>query len=130
MKTINQVIRTLGLMGIMMALAGFFAAANSASAADITTATPLAKTGQVVVYAEASPASSNMTRIDLAISDGQGNTVAKGVIYGSGKFSAELPTGNYKVALYAKGYDTFSQAFNIAPDGTAVVKATLAPTCK
>src|SRR6188768_3812626 len=98
---INKVIKTLGLMGIMMALAGFLAATSApASAAGITSAAPLPRTGQVVVYTEAPSSASNMVRMDVVIFDAQGNGVAKGIVYGSGKFSAQLPEGAYKVSVF------------------------------
>jgi len=131
---INKVIKTLGLMGIMMALAGFLAASTSpASAASLTSSAgsglqPMPRIGEVVVYAEIEGSTSALVPIEVVIFDAWGNGVTKGVIYNNaGKFSAQLVSGDYKVQVLAKGYTTHYATVKIEPNMSTTVKAGLVP---
>jgi len=127
---INKAIKTLGLMGIMMALAGFLATSTAPASADkLSNIQPLSS-GQVVVYADALSSSTDIVAMEVVVTDVRGNSVTKGVIYGSGKLSAQLPTGDYKVSVSAKGYNTYGEAFKIEPNGTTIVKTVLVPLGK
>lgn len=126
---INKVIRTLGVMGIMMAMAGFLAANTApASAASIGSSTqPMPRVGQVIVYAQAQSPATDTVVMDVVIFDAKGNSVAKGKIYGDGKFSAQLISGEYKVQVSAKGYTTFNQDIRIDANTNTIVKIALVP---
>lgn len=122
---INKVIRTLGLMGIMMALAGFLAAANSApaSAASIR---PTQGIGKVSVTARAI-SSASAVRIDVVIYDANANSVAKGTIGSGGTFGVALLAGEYKVTVSARGYNTYAQSVKVEAEGTSTINTTLSP---
>ena len=125
---IGKVIRTLGLMGIMMALAGFMAAAPSASAGRIgprTSPGPIAEFGKLNVVAEIGAPGSSFIPVYITVADSEGKIVAEGLAAGDRSFGAKLLTGVYKVNLTAPGYKPFSEIVKLAGQSTTNIKAVL-----
>ena len=115
---ISTVIRTLGVMGIMLALAGFMASASTASAARVAQ-------GKLDVYAFVDPSANTPPTIQVLVTDRTGKIVAKGEAGTEGNFSAKLAQGEYKVNITASGYKPYSEMAYIVANETITFKAAL-----
>jgi hypothetical protein len=125
-RNFGKVIRTLGLMGLMMAIAGLLATnVHSASANGIEPNNPV---GKVAVWAAFNPAPPPAASFHAAvvISDAKGNVVAKGNI-GSTEtsFVTRLPEGIYKVSVSAAGYSEYTEVVKVTAKQASLVHALL-----
>ena len=121
---ISKVIRTLGIMGIMMALAGFMAG-TSAQAASATSVTPRVVQGKLNVFAIVDNSANAIPVIKVAVVDRNANIVASGYAARDGSFGAKLAPGSYKVNITSPGFKPYSQVVSVTSDATTTVKAAL-----
>ena len=118
-----KAIRTLGIFGIMMALAGLLASGvRPASAASIVPGTSLGKVSVTVVM---NPSSASVTRADIDIRNSQGVVVAKGSTSNGSSYVTTLAIGAYKVHVTAAGYKEYAEVIKIKQGETTTVKAAL-----
>jgi hypothetical protein len=117
---LGKVIRTLGLMGIMMALAGMMAYAPSASAGS---SAPALST--VIVNVVFPDTGSDSNSAEVSIADPQGNSVAYGTTDSAGRFVAKVAPGNYKLTVHARGYSEHIETFRVGRTGTVTLKVFL-----
>lgn len=116
-RNIGKVIRTLGLMGIMMALGGLMAAnAPSASAGN---------EGKLTVVAVDELSGKAIAEATLLVTDGNGNAVAKGTADRTGSFSSYVAPGTYKVSVNAFSYIEYVTRVEIKTGQSSIVKAAL-----
>src|SRR4051794_23228688 len=96
-RNFGKVIRTLGLMGLMMAIAGLLATnVHQASANGIEPTKPLGKVAVWAAFDPAPPPTASF-RATVSISDVKGNVVAKGTVNNTAtSFVARLSEGVYK----------------------------------
>ena len=146
MRGANKAIKSLGMLGITLSLAGMTvvgAVAPSASAQTLdsdgakrnpivnTVSTPQSDkiaTGKLGLYAiDAATgktlAGANVVVVDLVM----GQSVAKGVTRADGTYSTALPTGPYKVVAFAPGYKPQSEFAKIAPGEATILKIAIQP---
>ena len=118
-SNIGKAIRTLGVMGIMLALAGFTAsAAPSASAASTSDA------GVLSVYVQFNPSPMDTNVADVVVQNSRGVVVAKGKT-SFDAYTVKLLPGTYKVTVSATGYKTYTQSVKIASSQTSEMTVAL-----
>lgn len=118
-----KAIRTLGLFGIMMALAGLLATGvRPASASSIG---PGGAYGKVSVAAIFSDNTSSLIAANVDIRNTQGVVVAKGIATNGSNYATSLTVGSYKVHVTAAGYKDYGAVINVTKGATTAVKATL-----
>ncbi|HKP53873.1 MAG TPA: carboxypeptidase-like regulatory domain-containing protein [Chloroflexia bacterium] len=119
---IGKAIRTLGVMGIMLALAGFTAsAAPSASASSIVTG----DAGVLSMYVQFNNSVMDTNIADVVVQNARGVVVAKGKTTIDGAYSAKLLPGSYKVTVSANGYKPYTQSVTITSSQTSEMKVAL-----
>src|SRR5438067_6511184 len=105
MSSINRqrsnLVRAIGLLGIMIALVGALATVPFASAASLAGDTT--PNGKLAVYATDAATGSRVVGANVVVIDAKGTTIIKGTTGASGFFSAELSQGIYKVVVFASG---------------------------
>ncbi len=120
-SNIGKVIRTLGVMGIMLALAGFMA--TSASAARFR---PQEDTGTLAVHVNFAIASGTEGSVAaVVVHDQAGNIVAEASIDSETIFVTALAPGAYEVTLDAQAYASHTEKVMIISGQTSSVSATL-----
>ncbi|HKP51355.1 MAG TPA: carboxypeptidase regulatory-like domain-containing protein [Chloroflexia bacterium] len=119
---ISKVIRTLGLMGIMLALAGLVANTPSASAGRIKPAD-----SRVVVY-PIFPSTETQATAAIMVYDSNGYPVAKGTASNEESFVATLAPGGYTVSVFADGYADYNEIVKLDGGQSVTVKAPLSAT--
>ena len=117
---IAKVIRTLGLMGIMLALAGFMAHAPSASAGRMNPAD-----SRVVVYPIFPASADEAATAAVMVYDSNGFPVAKGTATSKESYVATLAPGGYTVSVFAEGFSDYTEVIKVDGGQTFTVKALL-----
>ncbi|HKP54714.1 MAG TPA: carboxypeptidase-like regulatory domain-containing protein [Chloroflexia bacterium] len=121
-SNIGKAIRTLGVMGIMLALAGFTAsAAPSASASSIVTG----DAGVLSVYVQFNPSVMDTNIADVVVQNARGVVVAKGKTTIDGSYAVKLLPGTYKVTVSANGFKSYTQSVTINSSQTSEMKVAL-----
>ncbi len=117
---IGKVIRTLGLMGIMLALAGFMAHASSASAGRMKQAD-----STIMVYPIFPSSVDETTTAAVMIYDSNGYPVAKGTATGKESYAATLAPGGYTVSVFAEGFSDYTEVVKLGGGENFTVMAPL-----
>jgi 5-hydroxyisourate hydrolase-like protein (transthyretin family) len=121
---IGKIIRTLGLMGIMMALAGLMVNAPAASAASSKLkVTPAV--GKLNVYVGFPASANTLPTVQVGVIDSNGNYVAKGTTDSNNSYTTSLASGAYKVLVSAEGYKPSTSEAEIVSGQETNVKVAL-----
>lgn len=127
-RSFGKVIRTLGLMGIMMALAGFMATATTPASATEIIGNP---TGKLTVHVPASPSPSTTSHALVVIADDAGNKFVETQVALGSSYSTYLVPGVYKVYVTVSNGSEFSQVAEVKDGQHTSVKASFAaPTSR
>jgi Carboxypeptidase regulatory-like domain len=129
-RSAEKVIKTLGLLGIMLSLAGALAAAPPASASSLAGSPGgyLPLPGKLGVYAINTVTGSAVAGADVVIVDlVTGQSIIKGLTRADGSYSTALPEGSYKVAIFAKGYKQQSELVKVTSRQTTITKIGIQP---
>lgn len=118
---IGKVIKTLGLMGIMMALAGLMVHAPSASAGGLG----ITPSGKLNVYIGFASNPDSQPQAEVAVIDGKGAYVSKGTTNRSGSYATAIAPGAYKVVVNAEGYKSATVAVKVTSGQATNVKVEL-----
>ena len=120
-SNIGKAIRTLGVMGIMLALAGFaVSSAPSASAA-----TPRVGAGTLAVSVDFGYTAADNNVASVTVLNQDGKIVSQGTVDSETIFVTKLPAGAYIVSVEAKAFKSYSTKVMITSGQTSSVKATL-----
>jgi uncharacterized membrane protein len=124
--SIGKVIKTLGLMGIMMALAGLMVHAPAASAASASTSKlRLSTPGKLAVYVSFPATADVLPTVEVAVIDAKDTIVAKGTTDSNNSYSTSVPSGAYKVLVNAEGYKSSVTETKVASGQATGVKVAL-----
>jgi uncharacterized membrane protein len=123
----GKVLKTLGLMGIMMALAGLLVQAPAASAASASASKfrTVAAPGKLSVYVAIPTTADKLPTIYVAVMDSKGNVVAKGTADSNNSYSTALAPDVYKVQVDAEGYKSSAVETKVASGQASAVKVAL-----
>lgn len=123
---IAKVIRTLGLMGIMMALAASLGSASTTSAASPSGNVP-PMPGKLIVYASAISSTNALTPISVSVRGEQNSHIFGGVVNNNTPYGVKLPEGVYEVMVSAPGFETQGETVKVANGGLTQLKFELNP---
>jgi hypothetical protein len=120
-SNISKVVRTLGVLGIMLALAGFaVSSAPSASAA-----TPRVGAGSLAVSVDFGYTAADNNVASVTVLNQDGKIVSQGTVDSETIFVTRLPAGAYIVTVEAKAFKSYTEKVMITSGQTSPVKATL-----
>jgi len=122
-SNLSKVIRTLGVMGIMLALAGL--AVSSAPSVSAARFSPKAETGTLTVHVDFATGDPETNVAAVTVSDQDGNIVAEATIDSETIFVTALAPGAYMVSIDAQAYTSHNEKVMITSDQTSSVSATL-----
>ena len=121
----NNWIRSLALLGLLVAMIGMLAGGPIASASSNTSLIcPTTELGKINVIAlDASV--DGVPSATVAIYNTNGVVVTKGITDANGNFSTYSCPGIFKVKIWAEGYKEFGQVIKVATNETTAVQAAL-----
>ncbi|HKP51874.1 MAG TPA: carboxypeptidase-like regulatory domain-containing protein [Chloroflexia bacterium] len=120
---IGKAIRTLGVMGIMLALAGF--AVSSAPSASAASLAPRVEAGTLAVHVDFAPSVSDANEALVTVLNQDGKIVAQAVVNERTIFATKLPAAAYIVTVEAKAFKPYSTKVMITSGQTSTVSTTL-----
>jgi hypothetical protein len=124
-SNIGKAIRTLGVMGIMLALAGFaVSSAPSASAASAPTSVR-GDYGALSVTVDFLAGASDRNVATVVVQNRNGKLIDKGTTNSDGTYTVKLMPDAYKITVTADGYKSYSQTVRVTSSQTSEVKVAL-----
>jgi hypothetical protein len=136
---VEKMMRTLGMFGIMLSLAGALAASAPAASASTLGSAAGATTESAVSSLKAAPDGklalfvinrtdgSRVAGAQVVVIDVSGRSVAKGLTGADGYFATLVPAGIYKVAIIAKGFLPAGQVTEVKSNQGTLFKIGVLP---